>query len=238
MGEFDVVGADGFAGVHRAAQDRQAGGGEKTALDLHALRAGVGPTRDDRCGEAVGVAVDADLLHVDLGGRFERQVDRDRAAAEIDLVAVAHAFGLQRFAQGRQDVVLVERAARTFQHHAVEAGLRAPGDTVGAGDVDELRDFDRYAPARGGAAQHGAIRSHAVEQIGEAHDIAFDRDHIGAQRLRRGGGGGRDDRRGEEGEEQDEGFHGDISGDPMVQRIWLTTLSIWSEAWMTFEFIS
>jgi hypothetical protein len=134
----------------------------------------------------------------------ERQRDREVAAAEIDLVAGAHAFEDERAAQGRDDFGLIEGLAHALDQHAVEPGLRTPGKPVGARNRHELLDLDRGAAARGRRAEDGAVARHTVE-----HDqIAFDDDHVGAQALRRGRRGSRDDRGDDEDEEEGEGLHG------------------------------
>ena len=238
LGELDVLGADRLAGRDRAAKDRKAGRREDAALDVDALGAGMIAAGRQRGREAARGAVVLDLPDVDIGGRVERQRDREAAAAEIDVVGGAHAFVDEGAAKGRQDVAEIEGLAHAFDQHAIEAGLRAPGEAVGARDFHQLLDLDRQATAGGRRAEHGAVVGDALEDVRQLHEVAFDHDQIRAQALRRGGAGGRDDRGEDEGDEQGERLHGAYSRNLVHQRSWLTTFSIWSEAWMTFEFIS
>ena len=138
----------------------------------------------------------------------------------------------QRLAQGRHDVAGFERAAHPFDQHAVEARLRTPSDAVGACNFGQLLDFDRNAAAGCGRTQDRAVVVGAVEDVRKAHDVAFDHDKVCAQRLRVR----RNGKNAKSGSQYEgEAVHG---SDPCDQRNWLTVLSIWSEAWMTFEFIS
>jgi hypothetical protein len=195
---FDVGGSDGFARADGAAQNRQPCRGRHAALQREALGAGMVAARDQRGRETAVGAVELQLADFEVGRRFERQRKAGGAAAEIDFVAGAHAFGDQRLAQHRHDVRRFDRAAHALDEHAVEARLRTPGEIVGARDFHELGDLDRHAAAGGGRPQHGAVAVDAVEQVRQAHEIAFDDHEVAAQRLRvgdgcdRGRGEGRD----------------------------------------------